>query len=125
MDVELKSNALHYLITVGITFITWIVADTRSKSKIIFVEEKTNNLKDRLDSHGNTLNDHVKEFSVAMGRSELDRRTIHENMIRLDNQKASKEVVDGFRVEIASLKFDMDKRFDRIERLIETGNTKS
>lgn len=37
---------------------------------------------------------------------------------RIDEQKASKEVVDGFRREVSELKFDMDKRFDKLERLI-------
>lgn len=61
----------------------------------------------------------VNAIEITHARSEQDAVELRRMIDRIDNTKASKEVVDGFRTEVSGLRADMDKRFDRIERLIE------
>ena len=61
----------------------------------------------------------VTALNLSVARSEQDRIEIHRTMQRIDESKASKEMVDAFRGEFATLRGDIDKRFDKLERLLE------
>jgi len=107
------------LLSVGSSAVGWLISDARSKGRIAYIEEKTEatgkNHDSSLQLHGTRLS----EIEINCARSDQERAEIHRMIERLDASKASKEVVDGFRSEVANLRIDMDRRFDRIERLIE------
>jgi biopolymer transport protein ExbB/TolQ len=103
------------VIAVGSAILSWFVSDVRSKSRLAYVEEKFNAFYNTMSANY----EKIAEHDIKFAKSEQDRAEIHRSMERIDNQKASKEVVDGFRAEISNLRADMDRRFDRIERLLE------
>jgi hypothetical protein len=103
------------LVLAGLTGLASILyADQRAKGRLDgHLEKQTDNTK-RLDSieeqERSNIGEHAAlKTTVSWLATQID---------RIDDQKASKEVVDGFRREVSELKFDMDKRFDKLERLI-------
>ena len=113
------TQALPIVVAIIAPIISWILADARSKARALFMEERVATLKQdsqrEMDNGGLRLN----TLEIKLARSEQDRIEIHKSVERIDTQKASKEVVDGFRSEIATLRQDIDKRFDKLERILE------
>lgn len=62
----------------------------------------------------------VSEIEIALAKSQTDRESLWRQVEKLEAGKVSKEVFDGLRSEITVLRSDFDKRFDRVERLIES-----
>lgn len=100
-------------------FLAWVVSDARSKSRLEFMTEKVNTLKLEHDKAIKAHSDKIGAMEIKTATGEQAHVEIHRMIERIDSQKASKEVVDGFRSEISNLRVDMDKRFDKIERLLE------
>lgn len=96
----------------------WLLADARSKARIEFIEEKVNGVKSTLEIVAGTSQQRISSVELFQARSEQDRVEIHSNLVRLENGKASKDLVDSLRSDVNNLKLDMDKRFDRLERII-------
>lgn len=65
----------------------------------------------------------VAELEIALAKSQTDRESLWRQVEKLDTGKVSKEVFDGLSNSIHVLRSDFDKRFDRVERLIETIKT--
>jgi len=118
MDQAWMPEIVGVCVSLMMSAIGWIVADTRSKSRLTYAEEKLYTLRKAADS----ALDQCSHLALDAARSQQDRQEIHRIMDRLDSQKASKEIVDGFRAEVANLRIDMDKRFDRIERMLSKGS---
>jgi gas vesicle protein len=106
--------------TIGGSFVAWLVADARSKTRWSYTEEKVSQIKKEHDHVIDVLQERASSLEIKTARAEQERAEFNRNLERLDATKASKEVVDAFRNEVSSLRADMDKRFDRIERMLET-----
>jgi len=103
--------------------LVWLLADARFKSRMSFIEEHVSALKATYGTLIDETRENINEIEINTARAEQDRLEIRRMIDRIDNTKASKEVVDGFRSEISALKDDMDKRFDRLERILEKAYT--
>ena len=101
------------------TIISWLMTDAKTKGRLIFIEERFNQAQEAHAKLAHAFNNKVAIYEVKIAKSEQDREAIHTLFNRLETSKASKEVVDGFRFELQTLRVDMDRRFDRIERLLE------
>lgn len=122
MSPEWKTTIL-LLIAVASPLISWLVADARSKARSVFTEEKVAEAKAQWDTSRESHESRIAELELNAARSAQDRLDIRRVTDRLDTTKASKELVDGFRSEIQSIRADMDKRFDRLERILERRDT--
>lgn len=113
------SSIVAILISVVGGFLSWYHNDTQSKTRFEYTEDSLEtlekNFKEKIDNLAEKAS-HAEKFeaTVLSERAELMRE-----IARLDNTKASKEVADNFRNEIITLRQDIDKRFDKIERLLE------
>ena len=104
------------------SFFIWILADTRSKAKLVFIEEQMGIDRQKQDVFMSMVAEKSNHLEIKLAQSEQDRMEIHRSLDRLDAIKASKEVVDGIRSDINSFKAEMDKRFDKLERILEKKN---
>ena len=100
-------------------FVGWLVSDSKGKARAAFLEEKVAALKGDFENGKADLVVRTAALEIALARSEQDRLEIHRTIERIDEQKASRETVDGFRADLTAIKADMDKRFDKLERMIE------
>ena len=98
--------------------ISWLLADARSKARLLFLEDNLKTLKAEHETLDKSAMERLAYIDVRMARSEQDRLEIHRILERLDSVKASKEIVDSFRTEVANLRTDIDRRFDNLERLL-------
>jgi hypothetical protein len=121
---EAGSNIIAIVVSVGISLAVWLVADARSKARVAFIDEEFSKLQRIHAQSQSEFHRTVGEMQIKLGKSEQDRAEIHKQIERIDNVKASKEVVDGFKNEMHILRADMDKRFDRLERLLENQQQK-
>lgn len=116
--MEINSGNFFQLLPLVISLISsfaiWVYADSRAKTTIEYLKQNL----PVLDAAQEKIKHSVTELEIKNARLEQDRLEIHRMMDRLENTKASKEVVEGFKSEIANLRIDMDKRFDKIERLL-------
>jgi len=95
-----------------------ILASITGVTAILFADQKT---KGRHEDNSKRIGALEEEKKLDIAEHAAMKATVSmlaNQLDRLDDQKASKEVVDGFRREISELKFDMDRRFDKLERLI-------
>lgn len=103
------------LVLAGLTGVASILfADQKAKGRLEGQMEKHVDNTKRLDSIEEQERSNIGEHAALKTTVQWLATQIE----RIDEQKASKEVVDGFRREVSELKFDMDKRFDKLERLI-------
>lgn len=103
----------------GAGFLGWLMADSKNKGRVSAVIERTDTAIGAIEKSATHSQERISALEINMARSDQSRIDIYRVLERLDATKASKEVVDSFRIEITSLRTDMDKRFDRIERLLE------
>ena len=111
-----------YLIAAGGFFggiLAWLLADARSKTRMAFMDEKVKALTDDMSATTKMNADKISALEIKQARTEQQAVEINRNLDKLDDTKCSKEMFDGIRSEVSSFKLDMDKRFDRIERLLE------
>lgn len=106
------------LVSIGGSLVAWLMADTRSKTRLQYGEEKMNALERNCERDNLQGQAKFGALEVAMAKSEQDRREIHRIIERLDSSKASKELVEAMRSDLGQFKLDMDRRFDRLERLL-------
>jgi hypothetical protein len=99
-------------VATAVASVLW--SDQRQRGKLDAQSREHDKNVARLDALEQVERQNLAEHSSL----ETTVRLMSVDIARLDNQKASKEVVDGFRREISELKFDMDRRFDKLERLI-------
>ncbi len=110
------ADFLSVAIPVGTAFIAWIASDARSKARAEAADKELAAVK----TENMALAGRVSALEVGLARCEADRSETHRSLDRLDDGKASKDVVDGLGKQIATLRDDMDKRFDRLERLLQS-----
>ena len=111
--------------TIAGSVVAWLMADTRSKTRWAYTEEKVAAIRQAQDHTVAVQQERISALEIKNARSDQDREGLGKSIERLEATKASKEVVDAFRSEVSSLRQDMDKRFDRIERILETKTSTS
>lgn len=119
-------NTFFQIISIGVSVVGSIIVmsfyDGKSKAKVLEVEDKISAIKLEHSAAIAINAEKVNQLDVRLAKSEQDRIDIHRTIERLDQSKASKDVVEGFRNEIENLRVDMDKRFDRLEKLMQERN---
>lgn len=110
------SSWISVAIAVGGAILAWLLADERSKTRVPVMAEQLEFLrKDQIHDREQMIGLKAHEAGSIQDRLELRR-----SLDRLETSKASKEVVDGIKIDISTLREQMDKRFDHVERLLET-----
>lgn len=117
--IPLVSSGVAVLIAIGGGFLSWYHNDTQSKVRFEFVKDTVKKLEEKHDVDIESYDERISNLEKENISSMADRQEIHRDLVRLENTKASKEVADNFRSDIIILRQDIDKRFDRIERLLE------
>jgi len=101
-------------IGIGGAIISWLMGDARSKTRLVFAEERMKLIETQLDASSKLHN----EAQIAEARSAQDRLEIHRSVDRLDESKASKEMVQNFKEEINLMRADMKAGFGKLESLV-------
>lgn len=107
--------------------ISFLVADARSKARLDSMFNESETLKKALvaaQTERTLITNRQATVDAFVMRSEQDRNELRRLIDRLDDSKASKEIFESFRSEFVTLRADFDKRFDRLERLLEGHHTK-
>jgi flagellar biosynthesis/type III secretory pathway chaperone len=106
--------------------ITWLLADSSFKAKIMSLttnyeaaDRELNSVKTLLSVYQASVQAKLDSIVTENSGCHHERLTILKTLDRLDSTKASKEVMDNFRVEFERLRTDLATRFDKVERLIE------
>lgn len=99
--------------------LAWYAADVRSKQRLVFVEERMRKVEDKQDDYSTVAQQRLGKLDERVLMCDQDRVDLRRSIDRIDATKASKEVVDGIRNDISGLKMDIDKRFDKLERMLE------
>jgi hypothetical protein len=93
----------------------WLLADAKFKARILTLEEKIVSG----ESFQTAFQTKLDVMTIQSAASIADRVELHRQVDKLDSTKASKEMVEAFKQEITILRMEMDKRFDRLDRLME------
>ncbi len=67
----------------------------------------------------------VNHINEELATSTENRKNLGLAIFRLEELKANRETVDSFRSDLHNLRVDIDKRFDRVENILENIRTKS
>lgn len=122
LDIDMDS-ALELLVAyIGpmiVAGLGWLLTDTRAKAKISFLEPTIEKTKNDLTSFQHEHQLQLKGMELKQAESYQERQELRRLIERLEETKASREAVDGFRNEINILRVDMDKRFDRLEKMLQ------
>jgi hypothetical protein len=118
-DKMTTADTVTMVIAVAGPVASWLLSDARSKSRLAFVEEKLTAIKEESGSATKSNSDRLNLLEVDMARCSQDRGDIHKMIERVDSQKASREVVDGIRDDLQNFKVALEKRFDKMEAMLE------
>lgn len=83
------------------------------------LEEKVITNRTSIETNSIDVNTKLSYITIQNARSEQDRAELHHQVDKLEVTKANKEAVESFKAEVARLSSEMDKRFDRLDRLME------
>ncbi len=98
------------------SLIGYLMADARNKANLENLKKEAEEAK-KISSE---CTHKVAELEIALAKSQADRENLWRQVEKLDAGKVSKDVFDGLSGTLQVLRTDFDKRFDRVERLIET-----
>jgi len=122
---EHVDSILGVAFAIGGSVVAWLVADTRSKARMGFMDEKVaghakelGSVRKDADIAGAKKDMRLAALEIKSAECEAAQRELHRAVERIEEQKASKELFDSFRTEVTTMRQDMDRRFDRLERLI-------
>tara|TARA_R110000868_G_scaffold79604_12_gene226412 strand:+ start:1862 stop:2230 length:369 start_codon:yes stop_codon:yes gene_type:complete len=121
MPLSILTQWFAIAVTIIGGIIAWVAADTRAKARSIYTDEKLSEVADIMTENANRIN----YLETKMATSEQDRQDLHRAEQRLETTKASRDVVDGIKNDIQTLRTELGNRFDRVERLIELKTTPS
>lgn len=107
------------IVTLISIYTAWIKSDTAGKTKALVFEDKLNEMKSFYENKSKEVDDSIKSLQLTSAKQEQESIGFLRLIDKLDESKASKEIVDSFKNESATLRADIDKRFDRIERILE------
>lgn len=115
MSTETILGSAALVLSILAPIVIWLLNDTRSKTRLLFLEARLS-ASDALCGANQTR---IAALEIAQAESTQDRAALHGEINKIDATKASKESLDGFAREVAALRGDMDKRFDKLERMLE------
>jgi len=101
------------------TLLAWLWGDAKSKARAQFLEEKVKILTTRYETMYKEYSDSKSNLEQRLATNEQVNKEMHNNVEKLDDTKASKEMVQLFKEDIQLIRTDIDKRFDKLERMIE------
>lgn len=101
------------------TVLAWLWGDAKNKARTQFLEEKVKVLTNKYDAMYKEYSDSKSSMEQRLATGEQVSKQIHENVDKLDDNKASKEMVGMFKDDIQLIRQDIDRRFDKLERMIE------
>lgn len=94
--------------------LAWIIAVVVMRQRVTEAEQKLTAIKTDIAA----LFIAVNTIQSENARCDQSRKTMDIAILRLDEVKASKEMVDLFRNDLHNLTISVDKRFDKIEELL-------
>ena len=89
--------------------------DAKSKARINFQDERIATLSTSVKENFLSIN----TLESRLSRSEKDREELHNRMDRIDQTKASKELLDAFNGNLVQLRNEIDRRFDKLEKMLQ------
>lgn len=101
------------------TILAWLWSDAKSKARATFLEEKVKVLTTKYETMFKDYSDSKSSLEQRLATNEQVNKEIHNTVEKLDDNKASKEMVQLFKEDIQLIRQDIDKRFDKLERMIE------
>ena len=101
------------------TALAWLWGDAKSKARAQFMEEKLKLLNEKYDSMEKNYSDRLNSLEQNLVKTEQIGKEVNSYLQRLDDSKASKEIVGTFKDDIQIIRADIDRRFDKLERMIE------
>jgi hypothetical protein len=125
--IAVAGLVLSVLVAIG-SLVAWLIGDARSRGRDDALLAEVTDLKKEkgamaavatLAAVQQTQAQTLASLQVELAKSQQDRASIHAEIARVDNQKASREAVDGFRAAIVDMKAEMDRRFDRLDDKLE------
>lgn len=94
--------------------LTWIVTVVLTRQRVTEAEQKLNGMKADIV----TLFNHVNAIQSENARCDQSRKTMDIAILRLDEVKASKEMLDSLRSDIHNMDASFSKRFDKVEDML-------
>lgn len=101
------------------TTLAWLWGDAKSKARAQFLEEKVKVLTIKHDSAYKEFADVKSSLEQRLATTEQINKDMHSGVSKLEDNKASKEAVQAFKDDIQLIRQDIDRRFDKLERMIE------
>ena len=98
----------------GGAILSWLLADARSKTRSEDNAERMKTLEAEVEEGKHKIG----LLEVSQGRSDQANAEIHRSITRLDDSKASKEMVQNFKDEINLMRNDMKSGFNKLESLV-------
>lgn len=99
--------------------VSWVMSVAQSNVKVEYLEDKLKHMKNGNEKQEDEVYNAMQDLSIRLAKGEIERAELTRSIERLEAAKASKDTVENFKHEFAILRSDMDKRFDRIERLLQ------
>lgn len=126
-------DSLDTLLGVGGAALAWLLADARSKARLQYGEERMTKLEaklekgldllamqnERCDSEHSETVERVAAAEVRLAKFDQSQTETIRSIDKLEAGKASKELLEALRIEIQQVKLDIDKRFDKLERILD------
>ncbi len=88
--------------------VSWLISDSASKARAEILLKNYDLLMARNGA-----------MEINLAKSEQDRMEIHSSLLRLDDTKASKELLDASGKQMERFMLEMDRRFDKLEKLMQ------
>jgi len=110
--------------SLGSSVVAWLLADSKSKSRLGFMEERVVEIKAQQENDHKSCQEKLSSLQIQEAKSQQENEEMHRSIDRLDNAKASKDVVQGLSNQISTLQDEIDRRFDRLEKLVLDTKTK-
>lgn len=115
MSTESTIALVALVVSVLGSFLVWLIGDARSKTKQAYIESE-------LAGQAKLVEELTKTNASRIGGLEVGVAYLKQEaseLRRMIETKASREAVDAFKGEFMTLRTDMDRRFDKLERLLE------
>jgi len=117
------NSLLPVLISTGITLLIcilgWLNTISTTKQRVEELEQKLVKVNDVATNTGQDLLTRVRTIESDGTRCDENRKNLHIAIDRLEERKASKELVDTLRSDVYNLSASMDKGFEKLEEKIE------
>lgn len=104
--------------SLGASVMTWIITVAVMKQRVNEIEQKIVKMAIDFGLSAREASDRLRAIDEDAARCDESRKSVHIAILRLEEVKASKEMVDIFRSDMHNLTVSVDKRFDKIEDML-------